>query len=125
MAYRNRSAGSSRGTLFLILLGLLLATLVVGGALWARGNLTWIKEQRGGNGWYLTYEARSVRGEARAAAVRYRYNPDQFATKHRAEQLGSTELPWSTKVIVNTGAEARVEVTPSGAGIASDRKSVV
>ncbi|MFI1738175.1 hypothetical protein [Streptomyces sioyaensis] len=121
MADRNPSSRSSRGTLFLILLGFLVAALVVGGVLWARSNITWIKEQRGGNGWYLTYEARSVRGEARATAVRYRYSPDQFKTKQRDEQLGATKLPWSTKVVVNTGAEARVEVTPAGDGIASCR----
>ncbi|MFI0907668.1 hypothetical protein ACH4TE_29765 [Streptomyces sioyaensis] len=120
MADRNRSS-RSRGTLFLILLGFLLAALMVGGVLWAKSHITWIKEQRGGNAWYLTYEARSVRGEARATAVRYRYDPDQHKAKHRDEQLGSTKLPWSTKVVVNTGAEARVEVTPAGDGVASCR----
>lgn len=121
MASQNRSSRSSRGTLFLILLGFLVAAVVVGGALWAKNNITWIKEQRGGNGWYLTYEGRSVRGEDRATAVRYRYSPDPSETKHRDDQLGSTKLPWSTKVVVNTGAEARVEVTPAGDGIASCR----
>lgn len=111
----------ARGDLVLILLGLLVASLVTGGLLWARGHMTWIKEQAGGNAWYLTYEGKSVSGEPRATAVRYRHNPDRYKPEHRDERLGSTKLPWRTKVTVNTGAEARVEISPAEGGIASCR----
>ncbi|MEU4849035.1 hypothetical protein [Streptomyces gilvosporeus] len=120
MTSQHPSSRTFRGNLILILLGALVASLVVGGVLWARSNTTWIKKQAGGSAWYLTYEGKSVRGEPRAA-VRYRHNPDRYKPQQRDEQLGSTRLPWSTKVVVNTGAEARVEVTPAGDGIASCR----
>ncbi|MFF4951407.1 hypothetical protein ACWC2K_20055 [Streptomyces chattanoogensis] len=121
MTSQNPSPRTFRGNLVLILLGVLVAALVVGGVLWARSNTTWIKEKAGGSAWYLTYEGKSVRGEPRATAVRYRHNPDRYKEDQRDERLGSTRLPWSTKVVVNTGAEARVEVTPAGEGIASCR----
>ncbi|MBM4791313.1 hypothetical protein HXP44_04350 [Streptomyces sioyaensis] len=121
MASQNRSSRSSRGTVLLITLGFLVAALVVGGVLWAKNNITWIKEQEGGGAWSLTYEARSVRGEERATAVRYRHSPGRYDAKQRDERLGSTTLPWNTEVVVKTGAKARVEVTPAGNGIASCR----
>ncbi|MFF4606900.1 hypothetical protein ACFY12_29735 [Streptomyces sp. NPDC001339] len=100
---------------------LAIAALVVGGLIWAKNNVTEIKKWRGGNSWSLTYEATSSRGEPQAAAVTYRHNPDSSKPDYKDEQLGPTKLPWRTEVIVNTGKEARVEVTPTGDGITSCR----
>ncbi|MEU4848317.1 hypothetical protein [Streptomyces gilvosporeus] len=119
MTSQNRSPRFSRGDLVLGLLGALVVALVVGGVLWTRHNTSWIKKQMGGSAWSLTYEGTSASGEPRATAVRYRYNPNQFKPEHRDKQLGSTKLPWNKQVVINTGAEARMEVTPAGEGIAS------
>lgn len=121
MAPQNRWSRPYWGDLVLGLLGLLVVALGVGGVLWARSHTTWIKKEMGGSAWSLTYEGKSVSGEDQATAVRYRYNPDQYKPEHRDGKVDATKLPWSKQVVVNTGAEARVEVVPAGEGIASCR----
>ncbi|WP_269859087.1 hypothetical protein [Streptomyces sp. RPT161] len=101
--------------------GALLALLVVGGLFWAKYNMSTVKEWRGGNAWNLTYEAAAVSGDPRAAAVRYRHNPDSFRKDFRDERLGATRLPWHTEANINTGAVARMEVAPAGEGQVSCR----
>ncbi|MGW2189342.1 hypothetical protein [Streptomyces sp. NPDC001667] len=121
MTQQKKSPRTTRGGVFLVVLGVVIAALVVGGVLWARGSMTWIKQQRGGNAWWLTYEASPVSGEARAADVRYRHNKDAFKPDHSDERTGPVSLPWRTEVSVNTGKEARLEVMPTGNGTASCR----
>jgi hypothetical protein len=111
----------SRGDLYLILFGVLVVLLMFGALFWGRENITWIKQQRGGNAWYLTYEGASVSGDPRATAVSYVHNPDRFKPDRSTERLGATGLPWSKEVSVNTGQEAHVEVTPAGKGVARCR----
>ncbi|WP_229852338.1 hypothetical protein [Streptomyces albospinus] len=98
-----------------------IGALVLGGMLWAKNHVTELKKWRGENAWSLTYEATSSSGEPRAAALSYRHNPHTSKPDYKDERLGSTKLPWSTTVVVSTGKEARVEVTPTGDGIASCR----
>lgn len=121
MAPPHPSSRRFRGDALFVILFVAIAALILGGMLWAKNHVTEIKKWRGGNAWYLTYEATSAGGAPKAAALSYRYNPDSFKPGHKDERLGPTELPWSTKVAVNTGEEARVEVTPVGDGIASCR----
>ncbi|MFE1775585.1 hypothetical protein [Streptomyces sp. NPDC059008] len=117
----NQPSRRFRGDVFLVVAFATVAALILGGMLWAKNNATEIKKWRGGNAWYLTYEAASVRSEAQAATVSYQYNPDSFKPDYKNERLARTKLPWSTKVVVNTGKEARVAVTPTGDGLASCR----
>ncbi|MFG2286368.1 hypothetical protein ACGFOU_09945 [Streptomyces sp. NPDC048595] len=98
-----------------------IAALILGGMLWAKNNVSEIKKWRGGNAWYLTYEATSSRGEPQNATLSYRHNPDRSKADHKNVRLGPTKLPWSTEVLVNTGQEARVEVAPTGNGTVSCR----
>ncbi|WP_043265611.1 hypothetical protein [Streptomyces sp. CT34] len=121
MASPHQSSRRIRGDVFFVIAFVAIGTLILGGMLWAKNNVTQLKKWRGENAWYLKYEATSSSGEPQATAVGYRYNPDRSEPDHKDEQLGPTKLPWSTSVVVNTGKEARVEVTPSGNGTASCR----
>ncbi|GAU64763.1 hypothetical protein SSP35_01_00990 [Streptomyces sp. NBRC 110611] len=121
MAPPQQSSRRMRGETLLVIALLAIAALIVGGLIWAKNNVTEIKKWRGGNAWSLTYEATSARGAPQAAALVYRHNPDSFEPDYKDERLGPTKLPWRTEVAVNTGQEARVEVTPTGDGVASCR----
>ncbi|MCQ4041349.1 hypothetical protein ACFOSC_08250 [Streptantibioticus rubrisoli] len=116
MPDQSPSSRRSRADSCFVTGGILLALLLVGGLFWAKYNITTIKKWRGGNAWSLTYQATAVSGDPRATGVVYRHNPDSFKKESRDERLGATTLPWRTEVIVNTGAVARLEVTPSGDG---------
>ncbi|MFE5828392.1 hypothetical protein ACFQ7B_42635 [Streptomyces erythrochromogenes] len=72
-----------------------------------------LKERRGGNAWYLTYEGTALDGPSQFTTVRYGNNPDRFKPDHEQKTLGPGRLPWNTKVFVSTGQEAFVEVTPA------------
>jgi hypothetical protein len=124
MAPPHQPSRRRRSDALFVIIFVAVAALILGGMLWAKNNVTEIKKWRGGNAWYLTYEATSStssRGEPRAAAVSYRHNPDQYKPDHQDVRLGPTKLPWSTEALVNTGEEARVEVTPTGNGTVSCR----
>ncbi|MGD3108985.1 hypothetical protein [Streptomyces sp. YGL11-2] len=121
MAPPHQSSRRSRGDLYFVIAFVAIGALILGGMLWAKDHMTELKKWRGENAWYLKYEATSSGGEPQAAALSFRRNPDSSKPDYRDERLGSTKLPWSTNVVVNTGKEARVEVTPSGNGTATCR----
>ncbi|QHC26001.1 hypothetical protein [Streptomyces sp. GS7] len=121
MAPPHQSSRRSRGDLFFVISFVAIGALILGGMLWAKDHMTELKKWSGDSAWYLKYEAASSGGEPQAAALSFRHNPDRSKPGHRDERLGSTKLPWSTNVVVNTGQEARVEVTPSGNGTATCR----
>ncbi|MFF4408794.1 hypothetical protein ACFY2W_14855 [Streptomyces sp. NPDC001262] len=121
MASPHQSSRRTRGGTFFVIAFVAIVTLIAGGLLWGKSNITKIKEWRGGNAWDLTYEAASTGGEPQATALGYRHNPDRTKPEHKIERLGTTSLPWSTQVTVITGEEARVEITPTGDATASCR----
>ncbi|MGG7572059.1 hypothetical protein [Streptomyces sirii] len=121
MAPPHQPSRRSRGDALFVIIFVAIAALILGGMLWVKNNMTEIKKWRGGNAWYLTYEATSSRGEPQSATVSYRHNPDQFKPDYKDVRLGPTKLPWKAEALVNTGKEARVEVTPTGNGTVSCR----
>ncbi|MEU9123200.1 hypothetical protein AB0C96_25605 [Streptomyces sp. NPDC048506] len=121
MAPAKQSSRRFRGDVLFVIAFVAVGALILGGMLWAKNNVSEIKKWRGGNAWSLTYEATSPDGAAQAAALSYQYNPDTFKPGHKDQRLGTTKLPWRTHVVVNTGKEARVEVTPTGDGVVSCR----
>ncbi|MYT29589.1 MULTISPECIES: hypothetical protein [unclassified Streptomyces] len=112
---------SRRGGILLACVGLTVAALLIGGALWARSNIGVLKEARGGNAWDLVYEGTALSGDARAVTVRYRHNPDRFKPEYKDEQVGATPLPWRKEALVNTGQTARVVIEPEPGTVASCR----
>ncbi|MFE5681486.1 hypothetical protein [Streptomyces erythrochromogenes] len=102
--------------------GAVIVTVAVGGVLallcfvllgGGRISATKLKEWRGGNAWYLTYEGTALDGPSQFAAVRYGQDAEGLESGHRQEALGPGQLPWNTKVVVGTGREASVELTPA------------
>ncbi|MER6046049.1 hypothetical protein ACH4VR_12245 [Streptomyces sp. NPDC020883] len=112
---------SRGGGILLACVGLTVAALLIGGALWVRANIGTLKEARGGNAWDLVYEGNAVSGDARAVTVRYRHNPDRFKSEYKDEQVGTTPLPWRKEALVNTGQVARVVIEPEPGTVASCR----
>ncbi len=109
-----------------MVLGIVLAVAAVAGlavaVLVGRPGFTWLKELRGGNGWYLTYEA-SAHGEGGPGTgeIAYTVSPDRFEDGLDTERVSGAALPWSEESVVNTGAIARVEITPQDGRTATCR----
>ncbi|MEU0374434.1 hypothetical protein ABZ070_30180 [Streptomyces sp. NPDC006283] len=119
MTFPQQSRRRSLGGRILVAAGVAVA-LLAGGVLWAANNMGKIKEWVGG-AWDLTYEGTALSGDPQATAVRYRHNPDRYRSDVSDERLGPTQLPWSSSVLVNTGQDAFVEVTPAENTTASCR----
>ncbi|MDH2389012.1 MULTISPECIES: MmpS family transport accessory protein [Streptomyces] len=107
-------------------LGIVLAVAAVAGlavaVLVGRPGFTWLKELRGGNGWYLTYEA-SADGEGGPGTgeIAYTVSPDRFEGALDTQRVSGASLPWSGESVVNTGDVARVVITPQDGRTASCR----
>ncbi|MEU5896834.1 MULTISPECIES: hypothetical protein [unclassified Streptomyces] len=81
-------------------------------ALWILTENRWLHQRVIGTSWAVTYEVSATPGEASAAQVRYRYNPNRHKLHGSEVEMGPVALPWKKAVNVNRAQVARVEVVP-------------